>query len=267
MRGRRVRRQPPCRQQRDDHGDGQIDRGSAPCRRTDRPFDRRDPQGEQQWKDERRRLAQHRQHEGHRPQPPATRQRDLRVAPQRGDHTQRRQDLAALDHVVDGLRPDGMHRIDRDGGQRHAVDVLLRRRHLQCAPEQPPHHQKLQEEPDERVQLEHPGHVAAGQPIIEGECGLQHRPVRLVLRQHTEGGRVREILRQVAEVADERVVEDGVAVVEVEAVLEMVGVSPAHQGGHSDDRQDVRAAGLHGCGDASPAVERVTVSLAPCHRR
>jgi hypothetical protein len=51
----------------------------------------------------------------------------------------------------------------------------------------------------------------------------------LIRRQRTERPRVGKKLRDVVQVANENIVDDGVGIVEVKAILEVIGVRDANQ--------------------------------------
>ena len=116
--------------------------------------------------------------------------------------------------------------MEREDRRRRQRESELSGRRL----EQRPHRPEQQQIPDERVDLKRRGAVSAADPVIDRERRLQHRPVGLIERQHAERRRVDEVPRHVSNFADERVVDNGVAVVEVEAVPEVVGVGGEEQG-------------------------------------
>ena len=68
-----------------------------------------------------------------------------------------------------------------------------------------------------------------GQVIVDGQRGGDQRPVRLVRRQAAEGGGVGEESRNIAEIPNERVFLDGMGVVEMEGILEVIGVRAEHR--------------------------------------
>jgi hypothetical protein len=66
--------------------------------------------------------------------------------------------------------------------------------------------------------------IALSQPVVKRESGGNNRPVRLVRRQGTEGSAVLKKERDIADIPDVNIVDYSVRVIEMEAVLEMIGV-------------------------------------------
>ena len=88
--------------------------------------------------------------------------------------------------------------------------------------------------------MEVEGHIPAAQPVIDGQRRGGQGPVGGVIRQGAEQGAVDEEARHVAQVADEGVAGDGVEVVKVEAVVEVVRVGSEDGGGKGRQKQSVR---------------------------
>ncbi len=82
---------------------------------------------------------------------------------------------------------------------------------------------------------------AASRPVSYGEKGSEDRPVRLIGRQSGEGGRIGKKFRDVPKAPDIEVLLYNVAVVEVETILEVVGVGDS-DAGCQDRRQEPKEA-------------------------
>ena len=100
-------------------------------------------------------------------------------------------------------------------------------------PVQPVHQEQLEQEPQERREVEvKGGFKAPAQPVVDGEGSGHQRAPTAVLRSNGEGCRVGEEPGDVAEIADVDVVADGVEIVEEEGILEMVGIGESDGGEH-----------------------------------
>ena len=102
---------------------------------------------------------------------------------------------------------------------------------VEDAAEQEEHQGHLDQEPDERGEMEVEGHIPAAEPVVHGKRRGGHGTVRGVIRQRAEQGAVGEEARHVAQVADVWVAGDRVEVVKVEAVDEMVCIGGEDGGG------------------------------------
>ncbi len=104
------------------------------------------------------------------------------------------------------------------------------------------------EEEKEGVGVEPEREIAVAEGVVEGERGGDDGAVGAVGWEDAEGGGVGEERGDVVEAADGGVVDDGVEVVEVEAVVEGVGV------GEGDGEQEKYAQGP-GCGAGGEGTE------------
>jgi hypothetical protein len=107
----------------------------------------------------------------------------------------------------------------------------------QHMPEEPEHRHQLQQEDQQRAQVKPEGNVAVAQCIVDRQRKRDEGSIRAVGRKDAEGRSIGEEARQVAEAADGGVVGDGVEVVEVEAILQRVGVGRAHGRQGDDERR------------------------------
>ena len=74
------------------------------------------------------------------------------------------------------------------------------------------------------------GVISAAQSIINRQGRGDKRAIRPIGRQRTEGSRILEKKGQVVQIADVRIIDDRVGIVEMESILEMVSIYDRHHG-------------------------------------
>ena len=77
--------------------------------------------------------------------------------------------------------------------------------------------------------------IAFPQPVIDGQRGGCYRAVCLVLRQYAAGGTVLEKSWDVFKVPDIGVIINGMIIVEMKAVVKMVGINRRYSSQYKDD--------------------------------
>ena len=77
--------------------------------------------------------------------------------------------------------------------------------------------------------------VASAKPVVECQWGCGYRPVRLVLRQNTAGAAIFKELGNIFEAPDVRVAVNGMTIVEMKIILEMIGIDGRNSGEDEDD--------------------------------
>ena len=83
--------------------------------------------------------------------------------------------------------------------------------------------------------------VTIAQPIVDRQgCG-GNRAVSLVLRQDAAGAAILKKLRDIVNIPDIGVAVDGVTIVEMEAIVKMVGVN---QGDNQQDDASIKQQGI-----------------------
>ena len=91
------------------------------------------------------------------------------------------------------------------------------------------HQRQLGQEPQEGGEVEIERVVPAGQPVVDGQRQRYQRAPTAIGGHCRKGACVGEEPRQVTQVADEDVLGDGVDIVEMELVAEVVGVGKGNR--------------------------------------
>jgi hypothetical protein len=136
-------------------------------------------------------------------------------------------EVAALDDVVDGFGHGRVEAEEGGGEESDPAVVRGRLRSIEQGAEEGVQQEDEGEEEEEGEEVEVDGNVVVAEGVIEGEGGGDDGAVGAVGGEDAEGGGVGEEVGNVREAADGGVVDDGVEVVEVEAVVEGVGVGEA----------------------------------------
>lgn len=83
--------------------------------------------------------------------------------------------------------------------------------------------------------------VTIAHPIVNGQRSGSYRAVSLVLRQDAAGAAILKKLRDIVNIPDIGVAVDGVTIVEMEAIIKMVGVN---QGDNQQDDASIKQQGI-----------------------
>src|SRR5580704_19466760 len=106
---------------------------------------------------------------------------------------------------------------------------------------------QLKQKPEERGDLEINGLQATAEPIIDRQGEGNQRPVGAIGRQNAKRARIGEEQGSVPQTANIGIVDDGVAIVEMKSVAEMVGIGEPygaqHQGDEGCSRETARGGG------------------------
>src|SRR6185312_9402664 len=154
----------------------------------------------------------------------------------------RRINIAALDDVVHRFGHYGMHAIERRCKQRDPAIEWRGPGEIENMPEQREHQAKLHGEPEEVRSLEAGGVQAAGDEVIDGKRRSDERSPAAVRGQRAECVGVAKDQRDIAEIANVGVGGDGVEIVEMKPIVEMVPVDSRHDCDDGGERQKYRPA-------------------------
>jgi hypothetical protein len=145
------------------------------------------------------------------------------VDQQAGDYGESGVNVAALDDVVHGFGDGGVDSVERGREEGDVAVGWVGPGEIENMPEQCVHQAELDEEPEEIGDLKVSGFEASRDGVVDGQRGGDQRTPASIRGQRAEGIGVFEDERDVVQVANVRVCGDGVEVVEVEIVMEVIG--------------------------------------------
>src|SRR4029077_12400038 len=104
---------------------------------------------------------------------------------------------------------------------------------------EPVHQSDLHQKPEERRSLEDGGFESTADPVVDCERSRHYGTPAAVSRERAKSIQVGQDAGKITQVADIRVVDYGGAVVEVEIILEVIGVTQRYQHKQTGEPENV----------------------------